>query len=148
MPAVAVTDTNALFGALEFSETAAVAAGIQPIMGCQLGLICLTGGAGRPAGPAGARRASGAAEALLDRLRRLPGRLYVEIAAPRARRPHARGGGGDRAGLRRDGLCPRACRWWRPTTSISPSPTCTRRMTRSLHRRRRLCRPIRNRAAG
>ncbi|GIX12972.1 MAG: DNA-directed DNA polymerase [Paracoccaceae bacterium] len=35
MPAVAVTDTNNLFGALEFSETA-VAAGIQPIIGCQL----------------------------------------------------------------------------------------------------------------
>ncbi len=35
MPAVAVTDTNNLFGALEFSETAAKA-GIQPIIGCQL----------------------------------------------------------------------------------------------------------------
>jgi DNA polymerase III subunit alpha len=37
MPAVAVTDTNNLFCALEFSERA-VAAGIQPIMGCQLDL--------------------------------------------------------------------------------------------------------------
>lgn len=35
MPAVAITDTNNLFGALEFSETLA-AAGIQPIMGCTL----------------------------------------------------------------------------------------------------------------
>ena len=37
MPAVAVTDTNAMFGALEFSVTAA-GAGIQPIIGCQLDL--------------------------------------------------------------------------------------------------------------
>ncbi|QIE54556.1 DNA polymerase III subunit alpha [Pikeienuella piscinae] len=37
MPAVAVTDTNNLFGALEFSETAAKA-GVQPIIGCQLDL--------------------------------------------------------------------------------------------------------------
>ena len=37
MPAVAVTDTNNLFGALEFSETAA-SAGVQPIVGCQLDL--------------------------------------------------------------------------------------------------------------
>jgi DNA polymerase-3 subunit alpha len=35
MPAVAVTDTNNLFGALEFSETLA-ASGIQPITGCTL----------------------------------------------------------------------------------------------------------------
>jgi DNA polymerase III subunit alpha len=37
MPAVAVTDTNNLFGALEFSETAAKA-GVQPIIGCQFDL--------------------------------------------------------------------------------------------------------------
>ncbi|MBE9476264.1 MAG: PHP domain-containing protein, partial [Proteobacteria bacterium] len=37
MPAVAVTDTNNLFGALEFSETAA-GAGVQPIIGCQFDL--------------------------------------------------------------------------------------------------------------
>lgn len=35
MPAVAVTDTNNLFGALEFSLTAADS-GVQPIIGCQL----------------------------------------------------------------------------------------------------------------
>ncbi|CUH67840.1 DNA polymerase III subunit alpha [Thalassovita gelatinovora] len=35
MPAVAVTDTNALFAALEFSVSAQ-AAGIQPIVGCQV----------------------------------------------------------------------------------------------------------------
>lgn len=38
MPAVAITDTNNLFGALEFSETASKA-GVQPIVGCQLDLM-------------------------------------------------------------------------------------------------------------
>ncbi len=37
MPAVALTDTGNMFAALEFSETAS-AAGIQPIIGCQLDL--------------------------------------------------------------------------------------------------------------
>ncbi len=37
MPAVAVTDSGNLFGALEFALTAE-AAGIQPIIGCQIGL--------------------------------------------------------------------------------------------------------------
>ncbi len=37
MPAVGVTDTNNLFGALEFSLTMRKA-GVQPIIGCQLGL--------------------------------------------------------------------------------------------------------------
>ena len=40
MPAVAVTDTNNMFAALEFSVTAAEA-GVQPIVGCQVDLaIC------------------------------------------------------------------------------------------------------------
>ncbi len=37
MPAVAMTDTGNLFGALEFSKACADA-GVQPIIGCQLGL--------------------------------------------------------------------------------------------------------------
>ena len=37
MPAIAVTDTGNMFGALEFSEYAAKA-GLQPIIGCQLAL--------------------------------------------------------------------------------------------------------------
>jgi DNA polymerase III subunit alpha len=37
MPAVAITDTANLFGALEFSQACA-AKGIQPIMGCQVAL--------------------------------------------------------------------------------------------------------------
>ncbi|TNE30834.1 MAG: DNA polymerase III subunit alpha [Alphaproteobacteria bacterium] len=39
MPAVAVTDTNNLFGALEFS-IAAAGKGVQPIIGCQLAVKC------------------------------------------------------------------------------------------------------------
>ena len=40
MPALAITDTNNLFGGLEFSQTMA-AAGVQPIIGCQLALCGL-----------------------------------------------------------------------------------------------------------
>jgi DNA polymerase-3 subunit alpha len=46
MPAVAITDTGNLFGALEFAAAAAEA-GVQPIVGCQLGLRRSDGG-GRP----------------------------------------------------------------------------------------------------
>src|SRR6516225_10081870 len=38
-PAVALTDTNNMFGALEFSDKLA-SAGIQPIIGCALSLDC------------------------------------------------------------------------------------------------------------
>ncbi|MBM3611800.1 MAG: DNA polymerase III subunit alpha, partial [Alphaproteobacteria bacterium] len=48
MPAVAITDTNAMFGALEFS-VAAAAAGVQPLIGCQ---IDLEAGGGRAGGVA------------------------------------------------------------------------------------------------
>ncbi|HHH89566.1 MAG TPA: DNA polymerase III subunit alpha, partial [Aliiroseovarius sp.] len=53
MPAVAVTDTNNMFCALEFSE-AAVAAGVQPILGCQVDLAYdppALGEAARPPAP-------------------------------------------------------------------------------------------------
>ncbi len=43
MPAVAITDTGNLFGALEFSA-AATAAGVQPIIGCQLAIARSDGG--------------------------------------------------------------------------------------------------------
>ena len=38
MPAVAITDTGNLFGALEFAHGGAPNAGVQPIIGCELGL--------------------------------------------------------------------------------------------------------------
>ncbi|MGE4562569.1 MAG: PHP domain-containing protein, partial [Rhodospirillales bacterium] len=41
MPAVAITDTNNLFGAFEFSSSAAQA-GVQPIIGCQLAVALET----------------------------------------------------------------------------------------------------------
>jgi DNA polymerase-3 subunit alpha len=37
MPAVAITDTSNMFGALEFSQYCA-SAGVQPVIGCQIGL--------------------------------------------------------------------------------------------------------------
>ena len=53
MPAVAVTDTNNMFAALEFSDTAAKA-GVQPILGCQVSLAHDPAGLGeRPRSPAG-----------------------------------------------------------------------------------------------
>ncbi|TDS89881.1 DNA polymerase III subunit alpha [Pelagimonas phthalicica] len=53
MPAVAVTDTNNLFSALEFSVGAA-GAGVQPIMGCQVSLRYVDPAPGeRPKPPAG-----------------------------------------------------------------------------------------------
>ena len=50
MPAVAVTDTNNMFAALEFSVTAS-GAGIQPIMGCQVDLAYITAAPGERAKP-------------------------------------------------------------------------------------------------
>ena len=56
MPALAITDTNSLFGALEFSVTMAKA-GVQPIIGCSLRTAFQDeggeGGAGDGHGPAG-----------------------------------------------------------------------------------------------
>ncbi|ETX27151.1 DNA polymerase III subunit alpha [Roseivivax isoporae] len=52
MPAIAVTDTNNLFSALEFS-VAASGAGVQPIIGCQIDLRYIEPGPGeRPKDPA------------------------------------------------------------------------------------------------
>ena len=52
MPAVAVTDTNNLFAALEFSVTAK-GAGLQPIVGCQVAVTYdLTQQGDRPRPPA------------------------------------------------------------------------------------------------
>ncbi len=52
MPAVAVTDTNSMFSALEFSVTAS-GAGVQPIMGCQVDLTYVQSQPGeKPKAPA------------------------------------------------------------------------------------------------
>jgi len=53
MPAVAVTDTNNMFAALEFSVSAS-GAGVQPILGCQVDVAWFDGAAGeRGKEPAG-----------------------------------------------------------------------------------------------
>ena len=46
MPAVAITDSGNLFGALEFS-TACAEAGIQPIIGCEIALVAHEVGEGQ-----------------------------------------------------------------------------------------------------
>ena len=52
MPAIAVTDTNSMFSALEFSVTVG-GAGIQPIMGCQIDLAYVLAQPGeKPKAPA------------------------------------------------------------------------------------------------
>ena len=52
MPAIAVTDTNSMFSALEFSVTASKA-GIQPILGCQIDLAYVSAQPGeKPKAPA------------------------------------------------------------------------------------------------
>jgi DNA polymerase-3 subunit alpha len=50
MPAVAVTDTNNMFAALEFS-VAAMEAGVQPIVGCQIDVAYETAALGETAPP-------------------------------------------------------------------------------------------------
>ena len=53
MPAVAVTDRNNLFAALEFSVSA-IGSGVQPIVGCQIDLAYEAAGPGeKPVAPAG-----------------------------------------------------------------------------------------------
>ncbi len=80
MPAVAVTDTNNLFGALEVSETLA-AAGLQPIPGLQLSLagdVSRDSKSGRP--PAIVLLAQ--SEAGFRRLMKLSSRAYLSSASP------------------------------------------------------------------
>src|SRR5215469_15693671 len=55
MPAVAITDSRNLFGALEFA-TLCADAGIQPIIGCEVGLRRREPGPGLPGPPPEADR--------------------------------------------------------------------------------------------
>ena len=88
MPAVAITDTGNLFGALEFSMAAAKA-GIQPIVGCQLSLASepdelrngFRGGARPPADDQIVLLAQ--SEAGYGNLLRIVSRSYVEMADDR-----------------------------------------------------------------
>ena len=134
MPAVGITDTNNLFGALEFSEKLA-GSGIQPIVGCALNIDFRDGAAPRPAPgaaaanepqarPAGAIALFAANEAGYANLIKLSSRAFLgpepDRAVPhqdrRARgawagpdRADRRPAGSDRHGLARrpDGPCAR-----------------------------------------
>jgi DNA polymerase-3 subunit alpha len=80
MPAAALTDTNNLFGALEFSEVLS-GEGVQPITGCTLV------GARRARRARGARRADGTlvllaqSEAGYANLMKLSSAAYLDVAA-------------------------------------------------------------------
>jgi len=83
MPAVAITDTNNLFGALEFSA-ACKEGGVQPIVGCQLALADWRTAEGRAEGRAGIVRALDQIVLLAQNdsgyrnLMRLSSRAYLE----------------------------------------------------------------------
>ncbi|WP_170478288.1 DNA polymerase III subunit alpha [Ruegeria arenilitoris] len=77
MPAVAVTDTNSMFSALEFSVTAS-GAGVQPIMGCQVDLEYVKAQPGeKPKGPAPLILLA-QSEAGYENLMKLSSCLYVD----------------------------------------------------------------------
>ncbi|MFO7757645.1 MAG: DNA polymerase III subunit alpha [Roseovarius sp.] len=76
MPAVAVTDTNNMFAALEFSVTAQEA-GVQPIMGCQMDLQYLTPAPGERVKPPAPVVLLAQDEAGYGNLMKLNSRLYL-----------------------------------------------------------------------
>ena len=95
------------------------------------GVICLTGG---PEGPVGRLLQDGhraRAEALVQRLAGIyEDRLYVELQRhPATAASRSRPSGSPSAAMSRSPMR-WICRWWPPTTCISPRPRCTRRMTR------------------
>ncbi|NMG39121.1 DNA polymerase III subunit alpha [Chelativorans sp. ZYF759] len=85
-PAIAITDTNNLFGALEFSQYA-LKAGIQPIVGCQLDVafeeVLTSGGRGarRPGAGLSPLVLIAATEAGYANLVHLVSQAYLEIPA-------------------------------------------------------------------
>ncbi|MFN0023267.1 MAG: DNA polymerase III subunit alpha [Parvularculaceae bacterium] len=80
MPAVAITDSNNLFGALEASEILA-AAGVQPIAGLQLSVICDTSREAKGARPPSIVLLA-QSEAGFARLMRLSSRAFLGSASP------------------------------------------------------------------
>ena len=86
MPAVAITDTANLFGALEFTQACA-AKGVQPIIGCQIALA-RADNPRLPPDPLVLLAQDAAGLANLQRLssRRLPGDRPRPEAAASARR--------------------------------------------------------------
>ncbi|MBZ8118849.1 DNA polymerase III subunit alpha [Roseovarius sp. LXJ103] len=76
MPAVAVTDTNNMFAALEFAVSAAEA-GVQPIMGCQMDLAYLDAAPGEQARPRAPLVLLAQNEAGYENLMKLNSALYL-----------------------------------------------------------------------
>jgi len=77
MPAVAVTDTNSLFAALEFSVSAQ-GAGIQPIVGCQVDVTYMEAAPGDPLPLPAPLVLLAQAEEGYENLMRLSSCLYVD----------------------------------------------------------------------
>ena len=77
MPAVAVTDTDNMFCALEFSEYAS-GAGVQPIIGCQVSVAYDTPATGEAAKPAAPLVLLAQSEAGYENLMKLNSCLYVD----------------------------------------------------------------------
>ncbi len=77
MPAVAVTDTNSMFSALEFSVTAS-GAGIQPIIGCQVDLTYVQAQPGEKPKPPGPIVLLAQSETGYENLMKLSTCLYVD----------------------------------------------------------------------
>ena len=76
MPAVAVTDTNNMFSALEFSVTAS-GAGIQPIIGCQVDLSYVNAQPGERSKPPAPLVLLAQTEAGYENLMKLNSCLYI-----------------------------------------------------------------------
>ncbi len=79
MPAVAVTDTNNMFAALEFSVTAQ-GAGVQPIIGCQISVAHDPAAPGEKARPAAPIVLLAQSEAGYMNLMKLNSCLYIDKA--------------------------------------------------------------------
>ena len=77
MPAVAVTDTNNMFAALEFSVLAQ-AEGVQPIVGCQVSVLYEVAAPGEKAKPAAAMVLLAQSEAGYLNLMKLNSCLYID----------------------------------------------------------------------
>ena len=80
MPAVALTDSANMFGALEFAEACAKK-GIQPIMGCRLFLTRAETDPDRPEAARAAPRPAGGAGDGRDRARQPPAPVLARLPA-------------------------------------------------------------------
>ncbi len=80
MPAAALTDTNNLFGALEFSETLS-GSGVQPIIGCTLSVLAEAPRPGERAGPTGTLVVLAQSEAGYGNLMKLSSSAYLDVGA-------------------------------------------------------------------